>query len=155
MSTKNLDNIDFLSIVLRIKQHKNLQHDWEVAKLLGFTKAAFSERKRRKRPPIDRLEIFCEKESINIEWLLTGEGSKYQEEKSMPGMINESTVEYADKKLNDLVGKLQHIYKEGSVTDRALIRGTIDEVYDILIEKIVSRTKDPAAEPALKKNHAG
>lgn len=71
----------------------------------------------------------------------------------MHGMINESPTEYADKKLNDLVKKLQHIYKEGSVTDRALIRGTIDEVYDILIEKIVSRLKEPAE---LKKmNDAG
>ena len=152
MSTKKSDNIDFLSIILRIKHEKNLQHDWEVADLLGFTKAAFSERKRRKSPPIDKLEMFCEKESINIDWLLTGEGSKYQEEKVMHGLIKEPPAEYADKKLDDLVKKLHHIYKEGSVTDRALIRGTIDEVYDILIEKIVGRLKDAAEpNPALKK----
>lgn len=39
------------------------------------------------------------------------------------------------------------------MTDRALIRGTIEEVYDVLIEKIVGRLKDPATEtkPELKK----
>ena len=139
--------MDFDQIVLRIKEHKKFRNDWEVANLLGLSKTAFAERKRRNSIPRDKLEILCEHEIINLNWLLTGEGSKFQEERAMPGMIKESPSEYADKKLDDLVKKLQHIYKEGSIQDRALIRGTIDEVYDVLIDKIVARLKD-ASEPS-------
>lgn len=81
MSTEKTKNIDFLSIIKRIKEHKNFDHDWEVANLLGYTKEAFSERKRRKSVPIDRLEIFCERESINIDWVFYGEGPKHREER--------------------------------------------------------------------------
>lgn len=122
--------------------------------MLGFTKSAFSERKRRKSLPFDKLEIFCEKESLNIDWLLTGEGSKYQEEKVMPGMINEPQAAYSEETLDELVEMVRKIYKEGDFSEKAMVRGMIDEIHDKMIEKIESRLK-AAAEPALKKNNAG
>ena len=127
----------FNEIISRIKEIKNLYYDSDVAKLLGYTKNAFAERKRRNSVPQDKLELFCEREHININWLLTGEGPKYREEKALPDTIGESPAAYGDERLAALVKKLQYIYNKGSVTDRALARGTIEEVYDILTEKTI------------------
>jgi hypothetical protein len=86
MSIEKTRNIDFLSIIKRIKEHKKLKHDWEVANLLGYSREAFSERKRRNSIPVDKLEVFCERESINIDWILYEKGPKYRERKEvMPG----------------------------------------------------------------------
>lgn len=67
----------FDDIVNRIKLIKNLHHDYEVAGLLRLSKSAFAERKRRDSIPIDKLEIFCANESIDMNWLNTGKGWMY------------------------------------------------------------------------------
>lgn len=147
--------MDFDQIVLRIKEHKKLRNDWEVANLLGLSKTAFAERKRRNSIPRDKLEILCEHEIINLNWLLTGEGSKYQEEKVMPGMVNEPPAAYSEETLDELVEMVCKIYKEGDFSEKAMVRGMIDEIHDKMIAKIEARLK-AATEPALKKiNNAG
>lgn len=66
--------MNFAEIIERIKKVKNYHDDHEVAELLGFSRSAFSERKRRDSIPQDKLTLFCERENINMDWLLTGKG---------------------------------------------------------------------------------
>lgn len=68
---------EFIKIVGRIKALLSLRHDQEVAKLLGLTKSAFSERKRRDSLPADKVAILCKNESINADWIMTGRGWAY------------------------------------------------------------------------------
>ncbi|UCD10945.1 MAG: hypothetical protein JSU88_09750 [Nitrospinaceae bacterium] len=74
MSIKITKNIDFTSIVNRIKQVKSLRYDYEVADLLRFRPKALAARKRLNKIPEDRLKVFCNQESINFDWVLTGKG---------------------------------------------------------------------------------
>jgi len=68
--------ISFSSVVDRIKQVKSLRFDSEVAELLGFSSKALTARKRSKNIPEDKLRVFCNRESINYDWLLTGRGEQ-------------------------------------------------------------------------------
>jgi len=67
----------FISIIDRIKQAKSLRFDSEVADLLGLSSKAFTARKRSNSIPEDKLKIFCNRESINYDWLLTGQGEQF------------------------------------------------------------------------------
>ncbi|MBI2472055.1 MAG: hypothetical protein HYV59_12575 [Planctomycetes bacterium] len=94
-----------------------------MANLLGRSKEAFSERKWINSIPIDKLDIFCERESINIDWLLYGECPKYREErreviyeKGREVAVKEPSAECEDKKLFDLMEKVARIYKEDDLS---------------------------------------
>lgn len=65
---------DFIKIIDRIKNFKGLKSDISVAETLGMTQSTFAERKRRGSIPYEELIIFCDKEGISLNWLLTGEG---------------------------------------------------------------------------------
>lgn len=67
----------FSSVIDRIKQVKSLRFDREVSDLLGFNRKAFTARKRSNSIPEDKLKIFCNRESINYDWLLTGRGEQF------------------------------------------------------------------------------
>lgn len=72
---KHKDSITVFDKVLgRIRGLKTLKYDYEVAALLGMSSKALAERKTRDSLPDDKIELFCERESINKHWLLTGEG---------------------------------------------------------------------------------
>jgi len=71
---KKSDN--FLTIVDRIKQIKNLHSDTKVAELLGMSITALANRKYRDSIPYQELILFCESENISLKWLLAGEGDK-------------------------------------------------------------------------------
>ena len=68
---------DFNSIIDRIKQAKSLRLDSQVAELLGFNQKALTARKRSNSIPEDRLKVFCNQESINYDWVLTGQGEQF------------------------------------------------------------------------------
>ncbi len=66
--------MDFVTIIERIKKLRHLSSDGAMAEMLGFTRTAFAERKRRNSIPYEELVSFAEAESVNIHWLLTGVG---------------------------------------------------------------------------------
>lgn len=68
--------MNFDEVLSRVKAHKGLKYDYQVAELLGLTKSALAERKSRDSLPTDKLEVFCERNAVNLEWLLTGAGAK-------------------------------------------------------------------------------
>jgi len=70
--------VNFDEALKRIKSQKGLRYDYQVAELLGLTKSALAERKSRGSLPLDKISIFCERNRINIKWVLTGEGEKSQ-----------------------------------------------------------------------------
>ncbi|MBI5886847.1 MAG: helix-turn-helix transcriptional regulator [Deltaproteobacteria bacterium] len=70
--------MNFDDVLKRIKSQKNLRYDYQVAELLGLTKSALAERKSRGSLPLDKISIFCERNRLNIKWVLTGEGEQSQ-----------------------------------------------------------------------------
>ena len=85
-SQKNTEYV-FADIVKRLMEARNLRYEHEVAELLGFTRSAFTERKRRKAVPMKELVTFCEREGIDLNWVLTGEekGFIVAEDRAMYG----------------------------------------------------------------------
>jgi hypothetical protein len=79
--------VNFNEIIDRLKLITQVKDDHEVASLLGLTKTAFSERKRRGSVPNDKLSLFCERESINMEWIHTGKDWAY-----IPSTTSQATV---------------------------------------------------------------
>lgn len=61
-------------IISRIKKIKNVRSDGEVAAILGVGGTAVSNYKTSGNIPFERLTVFCENESISIDWLIRGEG---------------------------------------------------------------------------------
>lgn len=68
-------------IIDRIKKLKGFKSDTDTARALGMTRTALSSHKTRDSIPFSNLYAFCNTERISLDWLLTGEGSKYRETK--------------------------------------------------------------------------
>lgn len=66
------------AILNRLKEALQLPNDKELANTLGISKAAISNWRKRNSIDLDRVFSVCEQ--INIDWLLTGEGSMSNEE---------------------------------------------------------------------------
>ncbi len=60
--------------IARLQQVLGVKADSQLAKLLGMKPTAFSERKRRRALPQEEIAALCEREGVNLEWVLTGEG---------------------------------------------------------------------------------
>jgi len=97
MLRKKYANLNFFQIISRIKEYKGITNDLEVANLLGLSKTAFSERKRRNSVPIDKITIFSERESISVDWFLFGEWPTERPVYEMPEKDNLGVVK-EDKK---------------------------------------------------------
>lgn len=66
----------FSDIVDRLKKLKGLKTDGDVALELGISKGALSNHKTRDTIPFEALYTFCDRESISLDYLLTGVGPK-------------------------------------------------------------------------------
>ncbi|HDK41277.1 MAG TPA: hypothetical protein ENH31_02870 [Nitrospirae bacterium] len=95
--------MNFKEIIHRIKDIMDLRYDSDVANLLGINKTAFAERKRRNSIPKDKLEILCERESINLNWLLTGRGTARKQIDS----VRENIVPYGNSDLKQIMDMLK------------------------------------------------
>lgn len=67
-------SIDFNSSIQRLKKAASVKFDREIAELIGFSGAAFSERKKRGTLPKKEIEVYCLKNSINVDWVFAGVG---------------------------------------------------------------------------------
>ncbi len=65
---------DINAIIDRIKEIKKLNSDLDVAEILGISRTALAERKRRSSIPFEEIIRFSDKEGLSHEWLLTGKG---------------------------------------------------------------------------------
>ena len=63
---------DIVAIINRIKEVARVESDLDVAELLGLSRTALAERKRRSTIPYEEIVIFSDKKRISLHWLLTG-----------------------------------------------------------------------------------
>jgi|GEM_PF-1073779 len=111
-----------VEIIKRIKQSLNLRYDYEVAKKLNLSETALSERKRRNSIPTDKLIILCEREAINLDWLLSG-----KESKNFASIAGKAQSEAADDpKLKKMLDQCRRIYTEGDYRKLASIQSLLD-----------------------------
>ncbi len=89
-------SINFIDVIDRIKTLKNKETDTDVATLLGMTKGNLSNYKDRNSIPYEALFLFCEREHVLFDWLLTGEEPMRHEERQPPPAysVKETPVEY-------------------------------------------------------------
>jgi hypothetical protein len=87
--------MDFDEILSRVMVVSGVEHEFQAAELLGFSRTAFSQRKKRGSVPVDKIAIWCEREGVNINWVLTGEGQiKTRElEISSPEEVQPDTID--------------------------------------------------------------
>ena len=146
--------MDFDKIIKRIKEVRKLTYDSEVANLLGYTKNAFAERKRRNSIPHDKLYILCERENINIDWLLSGEGPQYKESPGQTKGWSGEVVKYVGllPEEQELFDKLYAILRGKNKDNRKAIIENVNAFYKT--RNIES--EDDYGEGEFKKtNHAG
>lgn len=110
-------------MISRLKQSLMLHHDHQVAEALGLTKTAFAERKRRNSIPMDKLQLIAERESINMDWLLTGEGQV-----RIQGVKVEDPI-FFEAVFCRMMDRLKRIYKEGDFKKLSALQSTL-EVFD-------------------------
>jgi len=82
--------MDIFQIIQRLKTLKSLRYDYQVADLLGIGVKAFSARKKLNSVPLDKLRVFCHRESINPDWLLLGQGEPRSQALWHPGPVTPS-----------------------------------------------------------------
>lgn len=120
---------DFSAVIRRIMQAKRFDHEYQVADLLGFKRAAFSERKKRNSLPLAEIELFCRRESINLDWVLSGTGEE--------SVIREETTPYVvpfDER-QVLMNKLKERIDEMTDSDFYRIMGAFHDLVDELKKK--------------------
>ncbi|EHO41107.1 CI repressor [Caldithrix abyssi DSM 13497] len=89
MQTKNVSEI-----LERLKIAYNIKNDSRLADFLGVTRSTISTWKSRN--SIDYDLVFAKCKNLNINWLLTGQGSMFLEP-SPAGAVNDHTQEYQAK----------------------------------------------------------
>ncbi|MFQ5672853.1 MAG: helix-turn-helix domain-containing protein [Nitrospinales bacterium] len=117
--------MSLIEVIKRIKSALKLRYDYEVAKKLNLSETALSERKRRNSIPTDKLIILCEREGINLDWLLTGKENNVFASRT----TGSSTALYEttdDPKLKKMIEQFQRIYKEGDYRKLASLQLLLD-----------------------------
>lgn len=114
-------------IIEDIKNLKKLGTDGDVANLLDIKPKTLASSKARNSIPFFELTAFCSKEGISLNWLLTRTG---------PAFLAEAISLQEDPKLANLIEKLRFVLEKGSIRDKAVIRGLIEEVYDMVQEDL-------------------
>jgi phage repressor protein C with HTH and peptisase S24 domain len=107
-------------ILNRLKEAYNINRDTELATLLGVSKSTLSNWV--SRDSMDYDKVFSKCEHINIDWLLTGRGSKFRED-SLPLTGDKDTVK------KDNLSEIQIIHHP-KVADRIITQQSIP-VYNV------------------------
>ena len=69
---------EFNSVIDRAKNAFNIKEDKELAEFIGLSAGSFGNRKRAQSLPYEELLIAANKQNVNFDWLLTGEGHMYR-----------------------------------------------------------------------------
>ena len=69
------NEFNFLEITERVKNALNIKADYELAERLGMKATSFNSRKKAKSWPYEELLLLANTEKLNMDWLLTGEGT--------------------------------------------------------------------------------
>lgn len=129
-----------VKIADRIKKLKGVQSDSDVAELLGMSRTAFAERKRRDSIPYEELVRFAEQESISVDWLLTGEGEMLRHAKEKPLMVREESAVYneRDAEIAEIVEWLKNNPKDKRLVLKLVkVKKEVGEAFEGLEFKII------------------
>ena len=133
---------------IRIKEARNKAGLTQevLAKMLGIAYPTLNKYEKGHRiPDAELLSRIAKELKCDPAWLLTGEGERERFIAEKPLQVAEETAPYGgsdkvirlpdDPKLSLMLRQVMAIYKAGSTTQKALVRGIIEEVYDELKEK--------------------
>ena len=79
---------NFIEVLERSKKAFNINNDKELAKLLKMSTASFSQLKTSNSIPFNRLFSLANKENIDFQWLITGNGEMLRNADSVDQEIN-------------------------------------------------------------------
>ncbi len=124
MSREKLSKQEIGERIRKIREPSPLR---DFAVMLEVSNSYISEIEHGKvKPSLELLNNISQLLNINMNWLLTGNGSIYREEK----LSEEFGVISAD--LSVLFVKMKAIYNKGSFDQKARLRGTIELLYEDL-----------------------
>jgi len=114
------------------------QSSGKMAEKLGIAYQTLNKYEKGHRTPdadfIHQLVIITD---CNPGWLLTGEGRAFGIDMGVEKqMVSEALAVYeaANPQLTALIKKIEVIYNDGSPSQRAIVRGTVEETYDEVIK---------------------
>lgn len=125
-------------ILDEIKRQKGITSDAELARLFGVKPPTVTTWRTRNSVPYDAIVALCEREGLDLSWILTGQvlthyididGQKVLTTLTKPGVYKVAD-EHRDPILNSLSQKLEMVYKEGTIQQKGMIRGIIEELFD-------------------------
>ena len=151
-------------ILDKLKRLKGFKNDAELARALGVQPNTVSTWRSRKAMSYDSVIQFCEQEGIDVQLVLTGQilahyveidGQKVLTEFKEPGVYKikkgglvhkfpsddalsdklKVDDEHRDPILNSLLQRLEFVYNKGTIQQRAMIRGIIEEISDEIARK--------------------
>lgn len=136
--------------IKKVRASKNLTQQ-AFAESLDITQGFLSKIEKGGFPPAKVLLLAISYSyGININWLLTGEGSMYREEKKEVMEGKESSdilagiVSGEKDILKSLIEQLERIYAIGEDTEKAFVRGIIEHIHDKTLRLNVLKTIEDA-----------
>ena len=117
-----------------IKKWKGITSDADLARIFDVKPSTVTTWRTRDSVPFDLIVAFCEREGFDIHAILTGQ------ERAVPG-VHKIADEHRDPVLISLLEKLQKVYKDGTIQQRAMLRGLIDEMFDEVMRGQAERKK--------------
>lgn len=104
---------------LRMVRKESSYTQQGIADLLNVNKAYYSDLENNKRPITDKfLNKFCSKLSVNSEWLKTGKGNQYTNEKATFSFTRKSNYSGGENAMIRAIGDIAgEFYKEGMSQD--------------------------------------
>lgn len=130
MGKKLKIEIPFDDVWERIRQVTKWGTYTDLANFLSISSSSITGAKDRGNWPIEWAFKIAQVYNVSIDWLLTGEGEMRRGERAAPEYVAAYIPRSADPRLSALVEKLECVYKEGDMKEKALVRGLIEELYD-------------------------
>lgn len=131
-STTPAQKIDSVGARLRMWRHSNMLRLVDLAELIGVSQGSLSDLENDKSlPSAGTLTGLCIRTDLNIYWLLTGTGPiTVKDRKVEIDTSNEAAFMQMmqDKDLRKTVNRLVEVYKRGTSSQKAMLKGFLSGV---------------------------
>lgn len=131
-STTPVQKIDSVGARLRMWRHSNMLRLVDLAELIGVSQGSLSDLENDKSlPSAGTLTGLCIRTDLNIYWLLTGTGPiTVKDRKVEIDTSNEAAFMQMmqDKDLRKTVNRLVEVYKRGTSSQKAMLKGFLSGV---------------------------
>ena len=124
--------IDTVGGRLRMWRHSNMLRLVDLAELIGVSQGSLSDLENDKSlPSAGTLTGLCVKTDLNIYWLLTGQGPITVKERNLDVHTSSDATfmqMMQDKDLRKTVNRLVEVYKRGTPSQKAMLKGFLSGV---------------------------